>query len=68
VENGSENHAVEMSGAAFEESYNMQAGMLAYEYRINISRQNFAVEQFNQLYRLYERWVELSNSHWMIER
>ncbi|HLR33507.1 MAG TPA: DUF3857 domain-containing protein, partial [Fodinibius sp.] len=65
MENGSENHAVQMSGAAFEESYNMQPGMLAYEYKIDISRQNFAVEQFNQLYRLYERWVELSNSHWM---
>lgn len=68
MESGTESHALDLPGAVFEESYDMQPGNLNYEYKIDISRQNFAVEQFDQLYRLYERWVELSNSYWLIER
>lgn len=67
MESGTESRALDLPGALFEESYDMQRDHLSYEYKIDISRQNFAVEQFDQLYRLYERWVELSNSHWLIE-
>lgn len=67
VESGTESHGLDLPGAAFEESYNMQPGNLNYEYTIDIGRQHFPVEQFDQLYRLYERWVELSNSYWLIE-
>lgn len=64
---GRESHTLDMPGAVFEESYDMQTGKLNYEYTIDIGRQHFPVEQFDQLYRVYERWVELSNSYWLIE-
>ncbi|SHG02476.1 protein of unknown function [Fodinibius roseus] len=64
---GRESHTLDLPGAVFEESYDMQTGKLNYEYTIDIGRQHFPVEQFDQLYRVYERWVELSNSYWLIE-
>ncbi len=65
---GAESRSLEFPGASFEESYDMESNLLNYDYSINISRQNFAVEQFDRLYQLYNRWVELSNSHWLIEQ
>lgn len=68
AENTTQGNELNFPGAHFQESYAVERGTLSYDYKIDIERQNFAVDQFEQLYALYERWVELSNSYWMIER
>lgn len=65
---GKQNRTLSLAGAEFEESYNMQQDELNYEFHIDISRKNFSTDYFPQLYSLYERWVELSRSAWMIEK
>lgn len=67
VEERKQNQDLTLPGAAFRETYDMQQGRLDYEYHIDISRKEFPTEYFPQLYDLYNRWVNLSNSAWLIE-
>ena len=62
-----EGRTIKFSGAEFIERYNNKDGQLNYEYRINIDQRNFSADYFPSLYKLYKRWVELSNSPWLIE-
>lgn len=53
--------------ARFREVYQNDGDSLNYEYQINIGRKNFSTEFFPQLYKLYQRWVQLSNTAWLIK-
>ena len=55
-------------GASFKERYNATSNILQYSFRINISRKKFAPNRYSQLLNLYNRWVQLSNSSWLIRR
>ncbi|WP_148899321.1 DUF3857 domain-containing protein [Fodinibius salinus] len=68
VKEGKQNQSMGFPGAKFREQYDMQANRLNYGYQINIAQKNFSTALFPRLYDLYERWVELSNSTWLIER
>ncbi len=68
VRSGSGSRSLELDGAHLEEEYDTEGDTLRYEYRIDISQIKFRREQFPQLIRLYERWVELSNGTWQLER
>jgi hypothetical protein len=57
-----------LPGAEFEERYNSTSNTLQYDFRINISQKKFALDQYPELLDLYNRWVELSNSTWLIRR
>lgn len=56
------------SGASFKERYNSTSNTLKYDFRIDISRKKFAPNRYPQLLDLYNRWVQLSNSTWLIRR
>ncbi len=58
---------IRFSGAEFVERYDNTTGQLNYRYQINIDQRNFSADYFPSLYKLYNRWVELSNSSWLIE-
>ncbi|PAU93423.1 hypothetical protein CK503_11865 [Aliifodinibius salipaludis] len=58
---------IRFSGAEFIERYDNTTGQLDYRYQINIDQRNFSADYFPSLYKLYNRWVELSNSSWLIE-
>lgn len=62
-----DDRTIRFSGAEFVERYNNTAGQLNYRYQINIDQRNFSPNYFPSLYKLYNRWVELSNSSWLIE-
>lgn len=68
VQQGNQNRSIELPGARFVESYNIDAGVIRYEFHIDISRKRFEPELYPQLLNLYQRWVELSNSSWLIRR
>ncbi|CAN5428600.1 hypothetical protein BH23BAC3_BH23BAC3_31170 [soil metagenome] len=57
-----------LSGAELNEHYSISANELHYSFEIDITRKEFPAEMYSQLRRIYERWVELSNSTWFIER
>lgn len=67
VDDGVQNRSVSLPGADFEERYNFEQGKMNYEYHINIGRKDFSTDFFPQLYNLYKRWVDLSNTAWLIE-
>jgi len=62
-----QNKILRFPGAEFRETYDTSSGALKYEYQIDISQKNFSTDFFSQLYKLYERWVQLSNTAWLIE-
>lgn len=62
-----EDRTIRFSGAEFIERYDNTTGRLDYRYQINIDQRNFSADYFPSLYKLYNRWVELSNSSWLIE-
>lgn len=62
-----DDRTIRFSGAEFVERYDNTAGQLNYRYQINIDQRNFSADYFPSLYKLYNRWVELSNSSWLIE-
>ncbi|HEX6982676.1 MAG TPA: DUF3857 domain-containing protein [Balneolaceae bacterium] len=68
LKQGQQNYTLSLPGAEFEESYSIRENKLNYEFHVDINRTHFRAAYFPQLYRLYERWVELSNSAWMIEK
>ena len=57
-----------LPGAEFNERYSSSSGMLQYDFQIDISRKEFAPDSYPQLLDLYNRWVQLSNSTWLIRR
>lgn len=59
---------INLPGAIFRETYNIDGNTLRYEYQINISQKKFSADLYSQLYNLYSRWVEISNSRWRITR
>jgi len=63
---GRQNRSIELPGASFTESYDIKARTIRYEFHIDISRKQFEPEVYPQLLNLYERWVEISNSSWLI--
>lgn len=67
VEQGRQNRSLQLPGAAFTESYDLKQHEMNYDYQIDISSKEFSTDLFPQLYDLYRRWVELSNTTWMIE-
>ncbi len=58
---------IRLSGAELNEQYQMQGKDLLYSFQVDISRKEFPADMYNQLRRMYERWVELSNNTWLIE-
>ncbi len=62
-----DDRTIKFSGAEFVERYDNTTGQLNYRYQINIDQRNFSANYFPSLYKLYNRWVELSNSSWLIE-
>lgn len=68
LEQGVQNHSVELPGARLSESYDMEERLLRYGFHIDISRKRFGPELYPQLLNLYKRWVQLSNTKWLIER
>jgi len=57
----------ELPGAALREEYNISDGRLTYSFGVNIERKQFSSDDYSQLRRIYERWVELSDEVWFIE-
>lgn len=68
VEESPPNRTVELPGAMFREQYTVNGQTIAYEFHIDISRKQFSPEVYPRLLNLYERWVNLSNSSWLISR
>jgi hypothetical protein len=62
-----DDRTIMFSGAEFVERYDHTTGQLNYRYQINIDQRNFSADYFPSLYKLYNRWVELSNSPWLVE-
>lgn len=65
---GRQNHQINIPGGIFEEHYDMANNKMNYEFHINISRKDFSTDEFPQLYRLYQRWVDLSNTAWLLKK
>ncbi len=57
----------ELEGAELTEEYNVGDAALIYSFGVNIERKQFSSDDYSQLRRIYERWVELSNDVWFIE-
>jgi hypothetical protein len=64
---GRDSQTLSLPGAQFQEVYNIQEQELNYEYHIDIAQKEFSTDFFPQLYNFYERWVELSNTAWLIK-
>lgn len=59
---------IQLSGAQLTEQYETEGNRLEYSFRIDISRKEFSADLYPELRRIYERWVELSNATWLIEK
>jgi len=57
----------ELQGAELTEEYSVSDTQLTYSFGVNIERKQFSSDDYSQLRRIYERWVELSNEVWFIE-
>lgn len=57
----------ELPGAELSEEYGISDGQLTYSFGVNIEQKQFSSDDYSQLRRIYERWVELSNEVWFIE-
>lgn len=60
-------HRTGLDGAEFVEEYMATGQILEYDYRIEIDRRRFSRNDYDDLQRLYERWVYLSRDEWFIE-
>lgn len=58
----------ELRGASLFEEYFTHENLLEYHFDIRISQKEFPPASYNQLRRLYERWVDISNDRWFIRR
>jgi len=68
VTENSRMQSIQLSGAQLSEQYQTSGDRLQYSFRIDISRKEFSVDVYPELRRIYERWVELSNATWLIEK
>src|SRR5699024_4944364 len=57
-----------LPGAVLQQQHNANGRSLNYQYNIDISGQKFSLDLYPQLFNLYNRWVQLSNSSWSIRR
>lgn len=62
-----ETRSTSLAGASLFEEYLAQDDKIEYSFDINITRKEFPAEDYSQLRRIYERWVELSNETWFID-
>ena len=67
VENLRGRQMTELPGAELREEYSVSDTQLTYSFGVNIERKQFSSDDYSQLRRIYERWVELSNEVWFIE-
>lgn len=65
---GRQNRSLNFPGAEFQEKYDMRQGELNYEYHIDIGQKEFSTDLFPQLYKLYKRWADLSDTAWLIQK
>ncbi len=68
VDESTGRQSVQLSGAELSERYEIAGNRLDYSFRIDISRKEFSADLYPELRRIYERWVELSNATWLIEK
>ena len=68
LEQGRQNESVELPGARFLERYEFREQEMNYEYDIDIRKKDFSTKVFPQLYNLYQRWTQLSNTSWLIKK
>ncbi|MEX1062252.1 MAG: DUF3857 domain-containing protein [Balneolaceae bacterium] len=61
-------HATTSDGARLQEEYESSGRTLFYTFMADISRREFAPENYRSLRRLYDRWVFLSHEEWFIDR
>ena len=67
IEELNETFSTRMPGAELAESYRISGREVSYTFEIDITRREFPAESYNDLRRIYERWVELSNDTWFVE-
>jgi hypothetical protein len=67
IENLQGRQMTELPGAELREEYSVSDTQLTYSFGVNIERKQFSSDDYSQLRRIYERWVELSNEVWFIE-
>lgn len=58
---------IQLQGAELSEQYQSTGNQLEYSFRIDISRKEFSADLYPELRRIYERWVDLSNTTWLIK-
>lgn len=58
----------DLRGASLFEEYFIEGNQIEYTFDIQISQKEFPAAVYNQLRRLYERWVNISNENWYIRR
>lgn len=63
-----ETRSTSLRGAELFEEYLVDGSLIEYSFDINISQKEFPSDQYAELRRLYERWVNLSNDIWFIEK
>ena len=63
-----QDRTIALPGATFAEHYSVNGQTLEYAFQIDISRKKFAPDLYPRLLNLYNRWVNLSNSTWLIQR
>jgi hypothetical protein len=63
-----QNKIIKLPGATFIEQYKVEGQKITYEFHIEIFQKEFSTDLYPQLLNFYKRWVQLSNSRWIIER
>jgi hypothetical protein len=61
-------HNTSLTGARLSEEYHLDSGHLNYTFMVEITRKEFMPDEYSQLREIYQRWVELSNEIWFIEK
>ncbi|MEX2602149.1 MAG: hypothetical protein WD355_10900 [Balneolaceae bacterium] len=68
IEIVSQDRTTETDGAFLQEHYEVREREVFYQFDVVIERREFAMEEYNQLKNLYDRWVYLSQNEWYIEQ
>ncbi|REL37826.1 hypothetical protein DYD21_08580 [Rhodohalobacter sp. SW132] len=63
-----ETRQTRLPGAELNERYAITGNVLRYSFEIDITRKEFPADMYGQLRRIYERWVDLSNSTWYLQK
>ena len=58
----------DLRGASLFEEYLVEGNQIEYLFDIHITQKEFPAAVYNQLRRVYERWVNISNDRWYIRR